>query len=180
MLSLTRKTDYALVALAYLAQRRALGEPPVSARRIAEEFNLPLPLLMNILKELHQAKILTSTRGQSGGYTLTADADQIPLTDIIDVTEGVISLTPCCGRQPGLDAASSPPDHVDSHDESQSCGMQHSCTIRLPIKRLNDRIRQLLETVTLADLVESRVDVPLANVGRELAAAAQAAIDVHA
>ena len=177
MLSLTRKTDYALVALAHLAQRRATHEPAVSARKIAEEFNLPLPLLMNILKELHQAKIVTSTRGSNGGYTLTADADEIKLSDIIDATEGSVALAPCCGAQPGLDAASSPPDHVDAHDDAQTCRLQQTCVIRSPIKRLNARIRQLLEDVTLADLLDSRVDVPLANVGRDLA---MASVDVHA
>lgn len=175
MLSFTRKTDYALVALAYLSQRRAAGEPAVSARKIAEEFNLPLPLLMNILKELHQAKILISTRGQAGGYALASDADEVRLTDIIDAIEGHAALTQCCEAQPGHDAASSPPDHVDVHDDAQTCRLQHTCSIRGPIKRLNDRIRQLLESVTLADLIDSRVDVPAVNVGRELSAA----IDVH-
>ena len=175
MLSLTRKTDYALVALAYLAQRRTTGEPAVSARRISEEFNLPLPLLMNILKELHQAKIVTSTRGQNGGYTLTADADEIRLIDIIDATEGKVALTACCSEPHGLDAASSPPDHLDAHDDAQTCGLQQTCVIRSPMKRLNARIRQLMENVSLADLLESRVDVPVGNVRNDMAA-----IDVHA
>ena len=65
MLSLTKKTDYALIALAYLAER---PDRTVSAREIAGGFQMPVALVMNILKTLHHAKWLASTRGAKGGY----------------------------------------------------------------------------------------------------------------
>src|SRR5580765_7307117 len=60
MLTLTRKTDYALIALAFLAER---GGRTASARQIAADRGLPVPILMNILKELHRCGILKSSRG---------------------------------------------------------------------------------------------------------------------
>ena len=63
MLRLSKKADYALISLGYLAEHFA---HVVSAREIAERCRLPLPLLMNILKVLHQRGILRSTRGASG------------------------------------------------------------------------------------------------------------------
>src|SRR2546421_10718757 len=64
MLRLSKKADYALISLAYLAEHRGHVVP---AREVAERCQLPLPLLMNILKVLHQRGILRSVRGASGG-----------------------------------------------------------------------------------------------------------------
>lgn len=144
MLNLTRKTDYALVALAYLAQRRAAGEAGVSARRIGDQFNLPLPLLMNILKELTHARIINSTRGQQGGYTLAGPPEEVTLLDVITAMEGPVKLSACSDTLPIL---------------GQQCPIQEACLIRGPIRRLHGRIRGFLEEVTLADLIESKVDV---------------------
>ena len=68
---LTRKTDYALVALAGLARHPAAY---ASARDLAGQLQLPLPVLRNILKQLAAAGLLASTRGPSGGYKLAVDS----------------------------------------------------------------------------------------------------------
>ena len=60
MLTLTRKTDYALIALTHLAQGR---DQCFSAREIAARYGLPLPLLMNLLKQLAQKGLAKSVRG---------------------------------------------------------------------------------------------------------------------
>src|SRR5947208_13813724 len=70
MLRLSKKADYALISLAYLAEHRGHVVP---AREIAERCQLPLPLLMNILKVLHHRGILRSMRGASGGDSIPAD-----------------------------------------------------------------------------------------------------------
>ena len=142
MLSLTRKSDYALVALAYLGQRRVACEPAVSARKIADQFNLPLPLLMNILKDLAHAKLVSSTRGQSGGYTLAHDPENVTILEVITALEGPSRLTPCAD------------DLTVLGQECQVCG----CGIRGPIRRLNQRIQSFLENMTLLDLMETDPD----------------------
>src|SRR5436190_22048450 len=78
MLCLSRKVDYALISLAYLAER----SDRVSAREIAEVCGLPLPLLMNILKSLHQRGILRSVRGAAGGYEVASDLNVLSLFDL--------------------------------------------------------------------------------------------------
>lgn len=60
---MTRKTDYALVALATLAREHDGEGRALSARQLAEQHELPLPLLMNALKELHRAEVIASRRG---------------------------------------------------------------------------------------------------------------------
>ncbi|MCE9589942.1 MAG: Rrf2 family transcriptional regulator [Planctomycetes bacterium] len=145
MLHLTRKTDYALVALSYLAQQRQAGQTgapdEVSARKIADHFGMPLPLLMNILKELAQAKIIGSTRGSHGGYRLIVAPEAVSLLEVIEAMEGPVKFTECSEGLPIL---------------GQGCAMQECCTIRGPVRKLNQRIRGFLSEVTLADLAESK------------------------
>src|SRR2546423_4209875 len=73
MLSLNRKTDYALVALAYMADRPGQWS---SAREIAGSAEVPLALLMNVLKTLHQGRVIRSTRGVRGGDHIAAAPGQ--------------------------------------------------------------------------------------------------------
>src|SRR5690349_21214519 len=85
MLCLTKKTEYALIALGYLAER---PRETVSAREIAEGFDLPLPLLMNILKSMNRKGLLDSTRGAHGGYRLGKSLESASLQDLINTIDG--------------------------------------------------------------------------------------------
>ena len=67
MLAFTRKTDYALIALTHMAKH---SEECNSAREIAGLYGIPLPLLMNILKQMAQRGLAQSVRGPRGGYRL--------------------------------------------------------------------------------------------------------------
>ena len=139
MLTLTRKTDYALVALAHLAQREAESQGLVSARQIAEAHHLPLPLLMNILKELAAAKLVQSTRGAAGGYTLARPADEISLMEVVQAIEGPLKLTSCCDPLPIV---------------GQTCAARPNCPIQNAIQRLHRRVAAFFADLTLADLLE--------------------------
>lgn len=145
MLALTKKTDHALIALACLAKRfetSAHGQSPcVCAREIADAFDLPLPQLMNILKELVRAKIIRSLRGACGGYVLARSPKQVTLLEVITAMEGPVRLTECCsGALPIL---------------GQGCVMAKGCPVRRPISRLHGRIQDFFASVTLAQLLES-------------------------
>src|SRR5438309_12050139 len=102
MLSLNRKTDYALVALSDLADRPGQW---ASARDIAGRGGVPPALLMNVMKTLQGAGIVQSTRGARGGYRIAADLDCLSLFDLVrvldrhDDTPGANDGEPaCCGR----------------------------------------------------------------------------------
>ncbi|TVQ54652.1 MAG: SUF system Fe-S cluster assembly regulator [Phycisphaerales bacterium] len=145
MLSLTRKSDYALVALTTMAGRVA---DTVSARDLAERHDLPLPLLRNILKQLAGAGLIISERGVTGGYQLARRPEQISLAELIDAIEGPTELTRCCGEH-GRSAT------------GESCSMESSCPIRRPIARVNGLIRNVLERLTLAHLNANTVPMNL-------------------
>lgn len=149
-MGLTRKTDHALVALAYLGQRRDEPVSATSAREIAERFGLPLPQMMNILKMLARAKLVQSMRGPAGGYELAVDPDRISLLDVVTAMEGSMRFTRCTGALPVV---------------GPGCEIECDCPIREPIHRLNDRLNRFLEGITLADLMGTRGSVPLESVG---------------
>ena len=135
----TRKTDYALVALAGLA-RRIHGSS--SARDLADELKLPLPVLRNILKLLASRGLLVSSRGPSGGYQLARPAGDITLAQVIEVIEGPIHLVRCC----------SPTD-----DEEHQCQLVDSCLIKGNVLRVHESLLDFLNRVTLAELAPDAI-----------------------
>lgn len=140
MLGFNRKTDYALVALAHLAQLAARGDGAVSARLIAERYELPSSLLMNVLKELAQAGIVRSTRGANGGYELAKGPGEVSLLDVIKTLDAPVRTAPCTDVSllDGPDAA---------------CNVV-GCPIREPVRRLHSRLIKLFDRFTLADLID--------------------------
>ena len=151
MLSLTKKTDYALIALGHLAERSG---GTLSAREIALAYQMPSALVMNILKSLHHAGLVSSTRGLKGGYRLAADLAQTSLYDLIKAVEGPVRLAECITIQD------------DCHEEG-CCKISRGCPIRAPIRALHGKLIQFLKDVKLADIVVPgrRIDVPVELVG---------------
>jgi len=139
MLSLSRKTDYALVALAYLAES-GLGAGPLSSRHIAQAVGLPEPVTQAVLKALASAGLVDSTRGASGGYELGRSAGQITVLDVVHVIEGPVATAVCCCDEglPILD---------------QDCPLAGRCQINPGIHNLHRRLTAVLEQTTLADLL---------------------------
>jgi Rrf2 family protein len=121
MFSLTRKTDYAIVALAGMARPDA---DRISSRGLAERYELPLPLLRNILKQLMNAGLVASTRGPQGGYRLAREPEQITLAELVEAIEGPVQLAVCC--RPEEDAAG-----------QATCELEGSCEVQQPVRHDN-------------------------------------------
>lgn len=133
---ISAKADYALRAMAQLA-----SEPqnvPVKAEHIAEAQDIPLRFLLGILSELKHARLVRSTRGASGGYSLSRPADDITLAEILRVVEGPL---------------------VNLHDtrvgELGHRGAAKALTDVWRAVRAN--VRSVLEGVTVADVVANRL-----------------------
>ncbi len=146
MIAFTRKTDYALLALASLAESSAQGEGPVSARYLAERYGVSHPLLMNVLKELVRGEIVQSTRGAKGGYELARSPESISVEEVIVAMEGPPSLTACCGPEGA--AATDPAD----------CSVGVHCPITHSVRRLNERMHRFLGEISLADLISDAAE----------------------
>lgn len=144
MLALTKKTDYALVALWQLSRREGSVQ---SAREIATSSGIPQPMVTNVLKHLAQAGIVTSARGASGGYGLARPVEHISLHEVVEIIEGPMHLVRC---MPG-------PEEGDDG----SCELAGRCPIRLPAQRVHHRFKHFLESVSLKELFREEQSVAL-------------------
>jgi Rrf2 family protein len=144
VLSLTRKADYAVVALAELAASRP-GK--LSARELSDRTHVPLPVLTNILHQLLHHHLVTSTMGVKGGYCVARSPEQITLAEVIDAIEGGFRLALCCTEQPS--------------SADPSCDLEHNCRVREPVRRVHSSLRQFLSRITLAQLVVGQTPVSL-------------------
>jgi Rrf2 family protein len=90
-MKLTSKSEYALLALIYLA--RCTPDIFVPVQVIAAAQKIPPKFLEQILLILKRAKYLRSLRGQAGGYALAKPAEQIQLAEIIRLFDGALAPT---------------------------------------------------------------------------------------
>ena len=156
MLSFSRKTDYALVALTRLAERHSAGGNPISARQIAGEFDgMPLPLLMNVMKDLQRAGIVTSTRGARGGYVLARGPRQVSVASVVGAIEGPLQITMCCNGK----------EEPAATDHDCDCQLLSRCPVSPAVQRLQERVNQFFDEVTLQDICDANVDVPVRGIG---------------
>ena len=133
MISISKKTDYALLALTHLALSDE-GQP-IPARDIAGEYEIPAELLAKILQKLARSGLLKSSPGPTGGYTLARPAETITIGAVLEAVEGTPALAHCMRGH-----------HSD-------CEQVTRCTIRRPLERINARVLTMLDDVPLSDFV---------------------------
>jgi Rrf2 family protein len=136
MLSLTRKTEYALIALSHMAR----GDCQLAtARCIAEQYQVPSALLMNVLKTLCRCKLIRSIRGAKGGYSLAKPAEEVSLADVIAAVEGPVRFVRCAG---------------DPEDDGDPCLRTPICPVSRPARRVHQQLCTFLKGITLAEIVK--------------------------
>lgn len=133
MLRLTKKADYGLMALKYLAEQASSGAQ--SAKDIAEAYHIPSQLLAKILQTLTKAGLLVSHAGTNGGYALARPASEISAFEVIRAIDGPLFITSC----------------ITIHG---TCDLAGHCTIKEPLRKVNDSIKDLLSGIRIGDLVE--------------------------
>jgi Rrf2 family protein len=143
MLRLSKKSDYALLAMRYLAAHADRGA--VSARELAEAFDIPSELLAKVLQKLVRAHLLASHQGIRGGYGLGRSAQSISVADVIQAVDGPLTVTACS-------------------DVDHSCDQYSKCNIRDPLWRIKDRIISALSSTSVAELLIDGPAVPVSTV----------------
>jgi Rrf2 family protein len=139
MLRLTKKADYGLMALKYLAeQANALVPRAQSAKDIAEAYHIPPQLLAKILQTLTRGGLLVSHAGTNGGYALARPAHDISAFEVIRAIDGPLFITSC----------------ITIHG---TCDLHGTCTIKEPLRKVNDSIKDLLSGIRISDLVEDGI-----------------------
>lgn len=131
MIRLSRKVEYAIIALLHLAENAQ--EEPVSAREIIEKYHLPSELVGKILQKLGKADLIESVQGVKGGYILKKPLEDISLKEVIDVIDGSVRLTRCSTRS----------------DRFCSCHQLKDCNIKNAIYYLQREIDDYFRSIRL-------------------------------
>jgi Rrf2 family protein len=139
MLRLSKKADYALIAMKHLALRGDRGSS--SAREIAGMYAIPIELMAKVLQRLVQRGLLASHQGTRGGYQLARTPSQITVADVIQAIDGPVTVTAC------------------STDEGQ-CEQFSKCNVRDPLYRVRERILAALAECSIAELASDPPSPP--------------------
>jgi len=133
MLKLTKKADYALMAMKHLAEHAHDGA--LSAKDVAACYGIPPEALAKILQRLAKAGLLHSLHGINGGYTLARDARTISAFEVIQAIDGPLFITSC----------------VTVRGE---CDQTERCTIREPLRKVNQSIEEVLKRIKISQMKE--------------------------
>ena len=135
----SRKADYAVRALSYLAGRT--GDELVLIAEIAGAMSVPQPFLSKIMRELVDAAIVDSQPGRGGGYRLARPPGEVTFRQIIEAVEGPLHMVPC-------------------QEDGAPCEMSAGCT-QVPVwDGIRRRMLEVLAEYTL-DAVRPQPDVGL-------------------
>ncbi|HAA37444.1 MAG TPA: AsnC family transcriptional regulator [Firmicutes bacterium] len=138
-MKVSAKGEYGVRAMAILALE--FHEGPLPLRVIAERENISLQFLEQIFLPLRRAGLIESVRGAKGGYLLAKSPDQIRVGDILRVLEGPIAPVECVGKGSG-----------------KVCDRSDACLTRGIWERLRDSMSEVLNDITLADVINMSAD----------------------
>ena len=131
MLHITRRGDYAIRGMVYLAGQPA--DRMVLLSDMAAAIEVPQSLLAKIFQHLNRVGLVNSFRGTGGGFKLSRSADQISLLEIVEAVEGPIVLNRCLIAE-------------------GTCNRDDTCPVHPVWQKFQDKIRGMLQDVSLQQL----------------------------
>ncbi|RMH06150.1 MAG: Rrf2 family transcriptional regulator [Nitrospirae bacterium] len=140
MLKLSKKADYALMALQYMAsvQYGDLDQARVvNTKEIAEEHHIPVELLAKVLQTLARHEMVESQNGPKGGYVLAREPKAITIAQVLEAIEGPLGIADC----------------YHEHKDDALCSQFARCNIRTPLLRVQESIYRLLNSMTIEDMM---------------------------
>lgn len=131
-MKLSTKGRYGVKAMVDLAIH--YDETPVSIKSISERQNISEYYLEQLFSPLRKAKLIRSVRGAQGGYFLNKSPKDITVAEIMEILEGPIEISECVDGVP--------------------CTNVDCCATRLLWKKIKDSIDDVMESVTLQDIID--------------------------
>ncbi|SUZ50274.1 uncharacterized protein METZ01_LOCUS3128 [marine metagenome] len=132
MLKITRKVEYALIALRHMQLKQS--EELTSTKEIATRYGVPQQLLAKTLQHMARDGIIQAVQGSAGGYRIAINLDQISMKDFFERLEGPLGMMDC---------------YFDS-----DCIQMGACNIRIPIQRINDNMRNLFSQMSVQEVTQ--------------------------
>lgn len=130
MIKINRKVEYALMVLKLMKDKEI--QELTTAREVCDRFDSPFDTTAKVMQQMNGAGILHSIKGVKGGYTLARDLSTISYMELAELIEGKSFM-------------------MDCHEGP--CDLYHKCNISQPIKRLNDYIINIFNSLTLNELL---------------------------
>ncbi len=131
-MKLTTKGRYGLNAMYDLAASE--GEGPQSVKAISQRQNIPEAYLEQLICSLKKAGLVVSVRGAQGGYRIARSAGEISIGDILRALEGEVLQIECLA-------------------DEEFCANACSCPSRRVFRRLAEGMNQLVDSISLADMI---------------------------
>lgn len=133
-MKLTTRSEYALLALVYLARHQT--DDFVSIETIAKAQGIPPKFLEQLLLALKRAHFLRSSKGQHGGYAMAKTPEQISLAEVIRLFDGALA-----------------PTESVSENFYESTPIEKEKSLTAVFKDIRDYISDKLESTTIADVM---------------------------
>jgi Rrf2 family protein len=144
---ITQKMKYALKALLVLADEAQSPAPePLTIEQIAKRSGAPKRFLEHILLEIRNAGILGSTRGRAGGYQLLRSPEQISVSELLRMIDGPMAPLACLSRS--------------AYQRCEDCTDEKTCRIRRVFAEVFYGYLVLIESLTLADVMQNEGALP--------------------
>ncbi len=135
---LSNSCRYGIRAVIYIASQTH-EKGMIGIKKISEDLGLPTPFLAKILQQLAKQKILSSSKGPHGGFSLLMDAKSITLLDIVKTIDGEELFTSCVIHNETC---------ISVEKDKKTCPVHEDYS-----KQRNNLIT-LFQSTTIADLVK--------------------------
>lgn len=134
MFKMNRKIEYALIALKHMSSKDS--KQLTSAKEICDAYLTPFDPTSRVLQIMTQHGVLHAEQGAKGGYQIVRDLARLSARELSDMIIGPIEITACL------------------HDNLSDCKLSPKCRIINSMASLNDRIRDLFDTISVAYLID--------------------------
>jgi Rrf2 family protein len=140
-MKLSKRSEYGLKALIELAA--LYGQGVVQVSQIAQKHHISAKFLELILLDLRHAGIVHSRQGVHGGYYLAAPPEQIIIGQVVRILDGTIAPIRCVSKM---------------SYERCTCPDEERCELRLIMLKVRNAIADILDNISLADVVQNARD----------------------
>lgn len=135
MLRLSKKTEYALMAVKYIACNN--GKNCITAKEISNNYSIPYELVSKALQQLARYDVVQSIKGARGGYRLSRIPGDVTLMDIILAVEPEYKITNC----------------MKNNSSSDDCEHFDCCMIRDPLIKVQSKIDNIFQNMTINEII---------------------------
>jgi Rrf2 family protein len=141
-MKLSTRTRYGLRAIIELAEKG--GAAPLQTKVIAGSQDISVKYLEQLMTILRSAGFVRSIRGSKGGYLLAKSANQIKISDVFNCLEGHVTTVECV-------------------EDKSFCERAEDCVARQVWAQVQQAIRNVLQSITLQDLVDRAKNKKVSN-----------------